>query len=418
MVLQGHFHPDFGQVAETIIKMLPQRKRPNDFGGAALCVYHNGEKVVDIWGGTKDRDGNPWQEDTISFSASTTKGVTSTLMHTIIHQGLADYDDPIAKYWPEFAQNGKENITIRQALNHQAGLYNIADYDLAEEDILDWNQVLKTLETGTPAMTPGTQTAYHGLTFGHLIGGIIEKVTGKPFKQVLKEELADPLDVDGLFIGVPEEALDRAAKLITLDGRLGLALRRHHSWPPMVRKFLHVITAYLGADFSHFARALGPEFIHNVNVNDRAHLQAVIPAANGAFTARSLAKMYAMLANGGEIDGKRYISENLVQQLSREYVPGRDRVVLLPMRWRMGYHRVMGLGPSMPNAFGHFGFGGSGAWADPSRNLSMALTLNTGIGTPTGDLRTGIVSGHIVKCADRRANWPSTNSTEEVHITV
>lgn len=412
MVLQGTFHPDFGKVAETLIKMLPQSKNPGYAGGASLCVYHQGEKVVDIWGGTKDREGNPWTEDTIVFSASTTKGVTSTLMHILVDKGLADYDDPIAKHWPEFGQNGKEHITIRQAMNHQAGLYNIGDYDLAGDDILDWDKAVAEIAKAAPAHEPGTHSAYHGLTYGHLIGAIIENITQKPFQEVLQQELTEPLGLDGLFIGVPDSEIDRLAKLITLDGRLGLALRRHHKLPPALRKALHFITTLLGLDFSHFGRALGPEFIHDVNVNDRAHMQAVIPAANGAFTARSLAKMYAAIANGGEIEGTRIMSQERVNYLMRRQVRSRDKVLIIPMGWRLGYHQIFTVGPKTPRAFGHFGFGGSGAWCDPSRNLAMAMTLNTGVGTPTGDLRTAKISGDVVRCAERRANWPGKAGIE------
>lgn len=417
MVLQGSFHPDFGRVAETLIKMLPQRKNPSHAGGASLCVYHKGVKVVDIWGGTKDRDGNPWQEDTVVFSASTTKGVTSTLMHILVDQGLADYDDPIAKYWPEFGQNGKDKITIRQAMNHQAGLYNIADYDIREEDLNDWHSICTALETAAPAHEPGLHSAYHGLTYGHLVGSIIEKITQQPFQQVLLEKLADPLELDGLFIGVPDNAINRLAKLISLDGRLGLALRRHHTVHPAIRKILHFFSSLLGADFTHFARALGPDCIHNVNVNDKEHMQAVIPSVNGAFTARSLAKMYAAIANGGEIEGHRLLSENTVQRLMRPQVRGRDKVLVIPMGWRLGYHSIIAVGAKTPRAFGHFGFGGSGAWCDPSRNLAMAMTLNTGVGTPTGDLRIAKMSGDVIRCAERREKWPAA-SPEGIQVPV
>ncbi|MCG8671208.1 MAG: beta-lactamase family protein [Pseudomonadales bacterium] len=406
MILNGYCHPDFGQVADTLIKMMPQRKNPEYAGGASLCVYHRGEKVVDVWGGTKDRNGTPWEEDTIVFSASTTKGVTSTLMHLIIDKGLAKLDDPISKHWPEFGANGKENITIRQALNHQAGLYNIGDYNFADDDIHDWHTARDAIANAAPAHEPGRFSAYHGLTYGHIIGGLIEHITGKSFQQVLKEELTEPLGLDGLFIGVPDNDLNRLAQLITFNGQLGEALRRHHKIPAPLRKILNLITKAFGADFSHFARALAPDFLEGLNVNDPKHMQAVIPAANGAFTARSLARMYAALANGGELDGRRIVSEETVNQLKHAQVKSRDKVLVIPMGWSLGYHKVFALNASAPNAFGHFGFGGSGAWCDPTRNLSMAMTLNTGVGTPTGDVRTARISGQVIRCAHRRDRWP------------
>lgn len=401
MVLQGEFHPDFGQVAESLIKILP-KKSP---GGASVCIYHQGEKVVDIWGGTRNREGHLWQEDTIVFSASTTKGVTSTLLHILIDQGLADYDDPIAKYWPEFGKNGKETITIRQAMSHQAGLYNIADHGFSKEHFWNWQEALRLLEEATPVHTPGLHSAYHALTYGHIIGGLIEKITGKPFQQVLKELLADPLQLDGLFIGVPDDELHRLGHLISMNGRVGVALKSYQQLNPRLRQILHFLTCLVGADFTHFAKALAPDFVDQINFNDAQAMQAIIPAANGAFTARSLAKMYAALANGGELNGVRILSEERVSRMSQQQTTGRDRVVNFPMKWRLGYHQVYTLSQRVPQAFGHFGFGGSGAWCDPSRQLAMALTLNTGVGTPMGDLRIVKISGDVVRCADRRLEW-------------
>lgn len=401
MVLQGEFHPDFGQVAESLIKILPKKSA----GGASVCIYHQGEKVVDIWGGTRDRAGNPWEQDTIVFSASTTKGVTSTLLHILVDHGLASYDDTIAKHWPEFGKNGKENITIRQAMSHQAGLYNIADHGFSKEHFWNWDEALRLLEEATPIHTPGLHSAYHGLTYGHIIGGLIEKISGKPFQQVLKEQLADPLKLDGLFIGVPDEALGRLANLITMNGRVGVALKSYQRMNPRLRQVLHFLTRLVGADFTHFAKALAPEFVDQINFNDTEAMQAIIPAANGAFTARSLAKMYATLANGGELEGVRIMSQERVTRMSQQQTRGRDKVVNFPMKWRLGYHQVYTLGQRVPQGFGHFGFGGSGAWCDPSRKLAMAMTLNTGIGTPMGDLRIVKISADVVRCADRRLEW-------------
>ncbi|CBL44826.1 Esterase A [gamma proteobacterium HdN1] len=401
MVLQGEFHPDFGQVAEALIKIIPRRTP----GGASVCIYHEGEKVVDVWGGTKDQQGHPWKQDTIVFSASTTKGVTSTLLHILVDRGLANYDDTIAKHWPAFGQNGKKNITIRQALSHQAGLYNIADYGFSKEHFWNWDSALRLLEEAKPSHAPGEKSAYHALTYGHIIGGLIEKITGKPFQQVMKEELSDPLQLEGMFIGVPNEELHRLANLITRDGYLGSAIRAYKDMNPYIRQVLHFLTRLIGMDFSYFRKALAPDFVEEINFNSQESMQAIIPAANGAFTARSLAKMYAALANGGEFGGVRLMSEDRVRIMSQQQTNGRDRVVNFPMKWRLGYHEVFTLGQKAPHAFGHFGFGGSGAWCDPSRKLSMAMTLNTGVGTPFGDLRIVKLSTAVMRCADRRQTW-------------
>lgn len=407
MVLQGEFHPDFGKVAETLIGMLPRKGA----GGMALCIYHQGEKVVDIWGGTRDRFGNPWERDTIVISASTTKGVTSTVLHTLIDQGLAHYDDPVAKHWPAFGCNGKETITIRQLMSHQAGLYNVADQGFDKDSFHDWQRALQVIEQATPIHKPGLTSGYHALNYGHLVGGLVEKISGRPFQQVMKENIADPLELDGLFIGVPDEEMHRLAKLISFDGELGRAITQLERLPQRLRQVLARLAQLFGFDFSHLAKALMPDFITDVNFNHPSAMQAIVPAANGAFTARSLARMYAALANGGELDGKRILSAQRIDEISQQQTRGRDRVVNFPMGWRLGYHQIYTTGKRIPQAFGHFGLGGSGAWCDPSRKLSMAMTLNTGVGTPFGDLRTVKISGDVIRCADRRMDWPKVAVT-------
>ena len=122
-MISGYIHPDFSDVANVLQRQLPK----DSAGGAAICVYHQGKKVVDIWGGTRNWAGDPWEEDTLALSFSTTKGVTSTLLHILVEKGFAKYGDPISKYWPEFAKNGKDNITIRTAMSHQAGLYAVTE---------------------------------------------------------------------------------------------------------------------------------------------------------------------------------------------------------------------------------------------------------------------------------------------------
>ena len=175
-------------------------------GGAAVCVYHRGEPVVDLWAGTRDPDGNPWEADTMAMSFSTTKGVIATALHVLVDRGLLDYDDPVVKHWPEFAQGGKERITVRQVLCHEAGLYHIRKLIDHGERMLDWDHMVGVLERATPVHEPGSVSAYHALTFGWLVGEIIQRVTSLRLPEVLEAELARPLALDGLYIGAPAEA--------------------------------------------------------------------------------------------------------------------------------------------------------------------------------------------------------------------
>ncbi len=398
-MLHGTIHPDFQRVADALERQIPGGGGP---GGAAVCVYHRGEKVVDFWGGSRDEEGHPWQEDTLSLSFSTSKGVASTLMHVLVDRGLADYEDPICEFWPEFAASGKQDITLRQLMCHEAGLYDIRSIIDHGQRMTDWSYMTEALADATPVHEPGMAHGYHAFTYGWLIGELVQRLTGKRFSEVLAEEVAKPLDLDGLFIGLPEEQLHRRARLILPDlmKQGGSAIDRIERYANGMKGVLRL--ARLRIDAAALAKALIPRGMEQIDFNDEAFVRASIPAANGMFTARSLARMYAMLANDGELDGVRVLKRETVWRAAEIQNTGVGRVIPLPMHWRLGYHRVPTIGVRVPNGFGHFGFGGSGAWADPERELSVALTLNSGVGTPFGDLRMVRIGTAAARCADRR----------------
>lgn len=395
-MLDGYIHPDYADVGSALIQLIP-RYEP---GGAAVCIYHHGRCVVDIWGGTRDREGGPWLEHTTAPSFSTTKGVVSTLLHILVDQGKADYDDPVAKHWPAFAANGKERITIRDVLTHTAGLHRLAGMIESPREMLDWDHMKRAMEQATPAFPPGGRPGYHGLTFGWLAGGLVEAISGRSLQAVLDEELVGPLALDGMYIGMPHNELWRRAKLIRGDGVVDSPRRAGSALGHKARALLEGGMRRLGMDMNEFRAALAP-FDAPVDWNAEETVQAVIPAANGQFTARSLARMYAMLANGGELDGVRLVSRDTVRRVGQVQTRQSDRVVFLPMHWRLGYHRVFAPGRSVAQGFGHFGFGGSGAWCDPSRGLAVALTVNGGVGTLAGDTRIARLSRVAVGAVDR-----------------
>jgi len=397
-MLRGHVHPDFKKAAQALEGQIP-RDRP---GGAALCIYHRGEPVVDCWAGTRDEQGSPWEAETLSLSFSTSKGVASTLLHILADRGLLDYDDPVAEYWPEFAQAGKDRITVRQVLCHEAGLYDIRSLVDTATRMLDWGYMVEALADGIPVHEPGTAHGYHGFTYGWLVGELVQRVTGKSFNDVLRAEIADPLDLDGLFVGLPAEHMHRRAQLLlpAVMRREGEALERLGAWVRGMNRLLKFLRMPL--DLAHLASALIPRGIEALDFNSEAFAAASIPAANGMFTARSLAKLYAVLANDGELGGVRLLERATVWRASEVQNRGIGKVIPVPMHWRLGYHRVPTVGVKVSNGFGHFGFGGSGAWADPDRNLAVAMTLNSGVGTPFGDLRMVRVGTAAARCADRR----------------
>lgn len=401
-MLQGTIHPDFWGVARSLQRILP-KKGP---GGAAVCVYHRGEKVVDAWGGTRDDRGTPWEEDTLSVSFSTTKGVASTLLHIYADRGLIDYDAPVARYWPEFGQAGKKQVTVRQLMCHEAGLYAIDDMVEDASEMLDWEQMTGRLAAAEPRHAPGTAHGYHGLTYGWLAGEVVRRVAGdKPFPELIESEIAKPLGLDGLYCGVPSDQMHRCAQLISKmwEGTPEERTQRlEKTWEGAARWSRRLRRVGIRYDPTQTIAALMPRGMDRLDFNDDAFRASSIPAANGMFTARSLARMYACLAQGGELDGARLLSYDTIRRASEEQNRGAGRVIPVSMRWRLGYHRVFAVRARVPSGFGHFGAGGSGAWADPQRQLAVALTLNSGVGTPFGDTRVARISGAAARCADRR----------------
>lgn len=401
----GFVHPDFTGVADALRRQLAAYP-----GGAAVCVYQHGRCVVDLWGGYRDRAGTAWTRDTMAPSFSTTKGVASTLLHVLVDRGLLDYDDRVATYWPEFAQAGKASITVRQVLAHQSGLYHIRQMIDHADRMLDWEYMIHAIERATPVHPPGARTGYHGLTYGYLVGEILRRVTGKPFSRLVQDELVAPLDLDGMYIGAPKRALPRAAQLIWP--------RHNPSGPPIPFGLDAAVPSRLvagGAGVVHFLLrlsgiefdlesildGLAPRGISQFDFGAEKVLRAAIPAANGLFTARSLARLYAALAGGGVLDGRRLLSRRTLLRATQVQDRTAGRMVIpWEMRWRLGYHGVATTRGVPRHAFGHFGYGGSGGWADPRRNLAVGLIVNSGIGTPFGDMRILRISGAALAGAE------------------
>jgi CubicO group peptidase (beta-lactamase class C family) len=401
-MLHGSIHPAFARVAAVFSRILPR----NGPGGAAVCVYHRGEKVVDAWGGTRNDAGSPWEEDTLSLSFSTTKGVASTLLHIHADRGLIDYDAPVARYWPEFGEASKQDVTVRQLMCHEAGLYALADMVDHGSEMLDWQLITSRLAAATPRHAPGTAHGYHALTYGWLVGELVRRVAdNKPFPELLESEIARPLGLDGLYCGVPPDQQHRCAQLMArgMDGPIEKRRANRAKSEEIAQRWSRRL-ARVGVRFDprESLAALMPPGMEELDFNSEGLRAASIPAVNGMFTARSLARMYACLAQGGELDGVRLLSYDTIRKASEEQNRGIGRVIPISMRWRLGYHRVFAVRARVPGGFGHFGFGGSGGWADPQRQLAVALTVNSGLGTPFGDTRIARIGGAAARCADRR----------------
>lgn len=391
-MIHGFVHPDFEGVARVLERQL-RRRRP---GGAAVCVYHRGEKVVDVWAGKRDLEGKPWLEDTIAMSFSTTKGVVATALHVLVDQGLANYDDAVADHWPAFGEAGKEAITIRHLLCHEAGLHGIRNAIDDARRMLDWDYMREVMEELMPAYRPGSRNGYHALTFGWLVGELIQRISGQRLDEVLAKTLIEPLELDSVYVGTPLDQRHRVAELIA-------PVRRPPDAPRPLAQLASTLSRVLPLpiDPEQIADALVPKGIYDILFSSDVH-DAPMPALNGTFTARALARVYAALAGGGELDGTRILSPETLDRATRIQNDRVDLVIPFPMRWRLGYHLAATTRGILPRAFGHFGYGGSGGWADPERNLAVAMTTNYVSGTPVGDLRMLGIGTAAVRSAESR----------------
>ena len=381
-LVAGRYDEEFREVAEVFMKQIAKTD-----GGASLAIYHRGALVVDMWGGVRNGEGDPWQRDTLAMCFSATKGVASTCAHVLADRGELDYDERVATYWPEFAQNGKGEITVRQVLSHSAGLHRLGTIIDHGSRILDWEHMTDALARAKPAYEPGTAAGYHALTYGWLVGELVRRISGIPIQEFVQKEIAQPLGLDGLYIGCPPEQRHRLAPLQPMS----LPFNFNRSTEAVIKFVFNQVSLGLRAVRS----PVNPHRMLNTAVSrgmedvivDPRLLDAAVPALNGHFDAASLSAMYAMLAGGGQLGGVRILSEQTVRKASQIQNSQRDRVLAMTMQWRLGYHKLLMAHKLLPRAYGHFGFGGSGGWADPEHDLALAMVCNRGSGTPIGDVR-------------------------------
>lgn len=352
----GTADSNFGCVVRAFSSLFPGRR----FGGGALAVYLDGQPVVDVWTGWADRAGQrPWTADTAPMVFSATKGMAATVIHRLHDRGLIDYDAPVAEYWPEFAANGKAQMTVREVMRHRAGLSGLRG--ATQEDLLDHLVMEQRLAAAPPGRLLG-KPAYHALTFGWLMSGLARAVTGKGMRTLFREELAEPLGAEGIHLGrPPAESPTKVAQIIMPQSLPG------HS-------VVNYATYKVASELSGGFRSMYFDGVTAAVRGEIPLLDAEMPAANGVVTARALARMYGAIANGGSIDGSQFLSRDLVAGLTGRKSLRRDANLFLPLSFHLGYH-CLPFGNVMPG-FGHVGMGGSVGWADPQTGMAFAYVHN------------------------------------------
>ena len=337
--------------------------------GASVAVHIDGEAVVDIWGGSADAEKTrPWERDTITNVWSTTKTMTALSAFILADRGELDFHAPVSRYWPEFKANGKESIEVRHLMGHTAGLSGWSE-PMTTEDIYDWEKATSLLAAQAPWWEPGSASGYHALTQGYLVGEVVRRITGLSLGTFFRTELAEPLGAD-FHIGLPPSADSRVSNVIPpppIDlSSLGpvdpnsLALRTFMNPPPAVEP-----------------------------VWSEGWRRAEIPAANGHGNARSVGLIQSVLACGGELGGRRYLSEAGCQVVFEEQSNGPDLVIGLPLRFGMGYGLPtpdMPIGDS-PRACYWGGYGGSVIIVNLERRMTIAYMMNKMESGVVGDAR-------------------------------
>ncbi len=338
--------------------------------GAAVCVYRDGQPVVDLWGGIADRDtGRPWERDTLQLVYSATKGATATAAHMLAERGLLDLDAPVAEYWPEFAANGKADIPVRWLLSHQAGLVTL-DRPVPLAEALSWHPMAAALAAQRPMWTPGTAHGYHGRTWGWLVGEVIRRVSGRTPGRFFADEIAAPLGLD-FFIGLPASERHRVSRMTYRRPDVDLTTLP----PELVPEGLRAQVAAWRDPNSFSNRAYAVTDPVAIDFDSPEVQAAELPASNGIGTARALARMYAALI--GEVDGVRLLSPETVASAAKEQAAGMDQVLVAPSRFSSGYQLPTEDNPMTgPSAFGHNGRGGSLAFADPGHGIAFGYVMN------------------------------------------
>ena len=326
--------------------------------GSSLAITYEGEMVVDIWAGNRDRAKSlPWEENTIVNVFSSTKNATSLAAYVLADRGQLDFFAPVAEYWPEFAQKGKENILVSHIMSHSSGLPGW-DVPVAGEDLYDPDKVAALFETQEPWWEPGTALGYHAISVGNLMGEIIKRISGKTVGNFFRDEIAKPLDID-FHIGLEDKHHSRVAEI-------------HQAVEANPEDLFEL------EEGSVMQKVMTNGIITAPDANTAEWRRAEIPAAGGHGNGRSIAESMALIANGGTYKGKRIFSEDLIKHALDEQIRGNDLVLVEPLRWGIGFglpiENVSWMGYLEEGACFWAGWGGSMSIAETNKKVSFGYT--------------------------------------------
>lgn len=395
-MIEGSCDPRFAAVREEFEHNFRERGEVC----ASVCVLVDGRTVVDLWGGLADRHtGRPWQRDTLGVVWSCTKGATALCAHLLLDRGLLDLDAPVARWWPEFAAAGKGAVTVRMVLDHQAGI-PVLRAPLRPGGLYDWDYMAAAIAAAEPCWEPGTRQGYHAVTFGHLVGELVRRATGRPLDVFFRDEIAGPLGLD-FHLGLPAADEDRVAPTIRADP------------PPAGGPRSRFLEVAKGDPQSLQALMLANHGRHPGDQDSRQAHAAVLPSQGGVTNARGLAGLYAPLALGGAplVGG-----ETLRRMTAVSSAVAIDAVLLIGLRVALGFWkssdnrgRPPGARDSLilsEDAFGHPGMGGSLGFADPAARLAFGYTMNKqGRGVCLNERGQSLVDA-VYRCLGYRTNRP------------
>jgi len=343
---------------EAVRSALAQSLESGEELGASLVLDIDGDIVIDMWGGFCDEARTvPWAEHTITNVWSSTKTVTSLAALMLADRGELDVDAPVARYWPEFAAAGKQDVRVRHLMSHSSGV-SALDQPAVVEDLYDWQKATSRMAAQAPWWEPGTASGYHALNYGHLVGELVRRISGKTLKQFVAEEITGPLGAD-FQIGAAESDWGRIANVVPP--------------PPLPFDF-----EALGPDHPAVKTLTGP-IVEAGEANTPGWRNADIGAANGHGNARSLARVMSVVARGGEVDGIRLLGPGTIDLIFREQLNGIDLVLGVPLRWGIGYGLPQrDVLPWIPDEQICFwgGWGGSMIIMDAGRRMTISYMMN------------------------------------------